>query len=279
MSGYDILVYIIIPIGVTILTTAIIALTKLVSTKLISNRLIVKEITKISDKDINQFIDLYNKRISSDIRICAEQIVDFSSFGGNTDIKHHLYVCKDKDNVVAFVKLMTSTSKKYVFIAYIAIDDTDLLAIRSGVNLLINHTIKKHIKKENNIQLFTEIERGSQNGYITRLSKVIARRSREFGYNAYFLKFDYIQPNMPDENYNNVNEHVLSLIWIPINKPKRNYLLKKEVIDICRNLYFDIYYPSCDCTNCCDSYRAYLEKILKLYEKNLPKRIEIESLN
>ena len=152
MSGYDILVYIIIPIGVTILTTAIIALTKLVSTKLISNRLIVKEITKISDKDINQFIDLYNQRISSDIRICAEQIVDFSSFGGNTDIKHHLYVCKDKDNVVAFVKLMTSTSKKYVFIAYIAIDDTDLLAIRSGVNLLINHTIKKHIKKENNIQ-------------------------------------------------------------------------------------------------------------------------------
>lgn len=280
MKFDDVLNYVILPLTVALLASALGALSKWLISKASKDKIKVKEIRSEKDKDINEFAQLYNSRIAPEIRICVEQIIEFVTFKNDDDILHHLYICKNKENVVGFIKIIESLSKKYIFIAYIAINESDSLARKDGVKSLIDYVIKKHIKhKDEKIQIFTEIERGANNGYVTKLSKMIARRTRAYGYDAYSLKFDYIQPNMPDEAYENKNEHVLSLIWIPCYKITKPYLTKTEVINICKNLYFDIYSPSCNCSNNCSSYKEYLRGILSQYHSSLPKRIQIECMN
>ena len=276
MDKNTIITLILIPIGVTIVSSGILAFFKWIKPTMVDNHLFVKEITKLNDKDINAFIQLYNRRINEEIRICAEQIVGFIDPNPLDEITHHLYVCKHSNEVVGFVKIIVSHKNNYLFIAYIAIDEHDSLAIKDGVHSMITKLIRKHLRGRNKVSnLFTEIERGSNNGYVTSLYKSIARRSRSFNFNAYVVDFDYIQPNMPDDSYQETNEKILSLIWIPCNESFQNSLSKTDVIKICKNIYEDIYLPSCNCSNDCSSYVNYLDSLYARYENNLPPIINV----
>lgn len=279
MTEKEIVLYVIIPVGIAIGTAILFAICRWIKSKISKDHLIIKEIKSISDKDINGFIDLYNKRIVEDVRICAEQIVDFIDPNPNDNIFHHLYILKHKNIVVGFIKFMVSKVNNYLFIAYVAIDKTDNLALNKGIKMMLDRIINKFIRVKNRVKnIYTEIERGTNNGITTALSKSISRRLNSYKLTAYALNFDYIQPNMPDDNYGEIKEQILTLIWIPCHKINKNFLAKKEVINICKMLYKDIYLPSCSCSNCCEPYKKYLDNICKEYSSNLNKKIKLVSL-
>lgn len=280
MTEKEILVYIIIPFGITIVSTILFAIFRWLKSKISKDRLKIKEIKSIADKDINGFIELYNNRIADNVRICAEQIVGFIDPDLSDKVFHHLYILKNKDKVVGFIKFMISKINDYLFIAYIAIDKSDCLAVNSGVKIMIDKVIKKYVSGRKGVKnIYTEIERGTNNGYITALSKAISRRINAYKLHAYILKFDYIQPNMPDDNYGKIKERILTLIWIPNYEISKKFITKRETINLCKMLYEDIYLPSCKCSNCCDSYGKYLENICKTYNQNVNRRIELLPLN
>lgn len=280
MEEKEILIHIVIPLGITILSTILFAICKWLKSKISKDRLKIKEIKSAFDKDINGFIELYNKRIVNEVRICAEQIVDFIDDYSADSVSHHLYILKNKNKVVGFVKFMVSKTSNYLFIAYIAIDKSDSLAVNNGVKIMIDRIIKKFIKGKKGVKnIYTEIERGTNNGYTTALSKAISRRAKEYKLTAYILKFDYIQPNIPNENYGKIPEHILSLIWIPHYEVTKKFFTKKEAIRICKMIYSDVYLPSCKCFNCYESYGKYLENICKNYNSNLDKKIDLIMLN
>lgn len=279
MDFKDVLLYIIIPIFVAITSSSILTIFHFLKLKFFKEHLVIKEVKSSADNDINEFIKLYNDRISEKLRICAEQIVEFTDNNCNDGIEHHLVVCKHKETVVGFIKIIVSEPHHFVFIAYIAIDKTDSLALKYGVSSLAGYVLKKYFKKDKNIYyIFTEIERSDKNGLITPLYKNISRRSKNYDLNSYLINFDYIQPNMPDDNYNSTNEDILSLIWIPKIKPCKNELSKKTVIDFCKNIYNDIYLPSCNESNCSKSYTKYLDNLYTKYDKTLPDKVKIVNM-
>lgn len=276
MNFNDVILYIIIPIFVAIFSSSILAVFHFLKPHFFKEHLVIKELKSSADNDINEFVKLYNDRISEKLRICAEQIVEFTDNNFEDGIEHHLIVCKHKETVVGFIKVIVSEVHHFIFIAYIAIDKTDHLALKYGVSSLACYVLKKYFRKNKHIDnIFTEIERTDTNGIITPLYKNIGRRSKNFELNSYLINFDYIQPNMPDDNYNSTNEDILSLIWIPKNKPTNNELSKQEVIDFCKNIYNDIYLPSCKETNCSDNYTKYLNSLYLKYNESLCDKIKI----
>ncbi len=278
MDTKDIIIYIVLPIVVAIISSMIIAFFKWIKPKIFKDYLLVKEIKKSTDADIESFIALYNRRIDENLRICAEQIVDFINKNSNDNIKHHLYVCKHLDQVVGFIKIIISNQNNYLFIAYIAIDNNDSIAVKEGVSSLIKCVIKKHLKRTSISQIFTEIERGANNGYMTPLYKHISRICKAQGMISYLIDFDYIQPNMPDDAYNSAQEDILSLIWIPKVAPEKNYIKKNDIITICKNIYEDIYLPSCKQSNCCPNYKKYLNTLYLKYKNEIPSKVKLISM-
>lgn len=237
----------------------------------------IKELKKGTDPEIEEFINLYNSRIKDNLRICAEEILQFLERREGEAVEHHLYVCKKLNKTVGFIKFMYSEQHKYIFIAYTAIDKEDPIARQYAFNLMIKKIYNKYLKKKKAIAIITEIERGTNGGYITGLAKLISRYTRGFKKNGYFLNFDYLQPSMPDDKYGNMDEEILSLVYIPMYSMANMRISKSELLVILESIYFEIYYPSCnEIASCdCDDYNSYLESIMEIYKNDLPEYIEL----
>lgn len=237
----------------------------------------VKEIKKTTSSEIEDFINLYNLRIKESLRICAEEIVHFIEKREGEAVEHHLYVCKKFNQIVGFIKFMYSEQNKYIFIAYVAIDKDDSIARRYALKLMLKKLFKKYIKKKKAVKILTEIERGANGGYTTALAKVIDRHAKRFKKQCYIVDFDYMQPSMPDDNFGDISEEILSLAYIPIYSLANTRISKNELLEILQSLYFEIYYPSCNhVTSCdCNNYNIYLENIMDLYKSSLPEYINL----
>lgn len=237
----------------------------------------VKEIKKPTDSEIDEFVSLYNCRIKENLRICAEEILQFIDERKGGVIEHHLYVCKKLNKTVGFVKFMFSSSSHYVFIAYVAIDKTDSIAKKYGMNIMIQKIYKKYFKKKNATILLTEIDRASNQGKITALAKLISRYAKKYNKQTYIVNFDYRQPSMPNDDFEGVDSQLLSLVYIPKYALANYRISKRELLVLLQSIYFEIYYPSCnEITGYnCDEYNEYLESIMKLYDSELPDYIEL----
>lgn len=247
----------------------------------IKSLLYVKEIRKHTDADIEEFVSLYNARIKDNLRICAEEILQFIGKGEKESIEHHLYICKKFNKTIGFVKFMYSCRYKYLFLAYIAIDKNDHLANKYGLKLMIKKIYKEFVKKKKANLLITEIERGTDGTHVTALSKLISRYAKMYKAKSYFLDFDYMQPNMPNDNFDAVPEEILSLVYIPIYHLANNRISKTELISLLQSIYFEIYYPSCnEITLCdCNNYNTYLESLIKIYAEILPEYIFLSPID
>lgn len=244
------------------------------------NLLYVKEIRKPTDSDINFFINLYNTRINKKYRISSEEILSYIGKNKGQDIQHHLYVCKKWNKTVGFIKFMVSKSKKYIFIAYIAIDNKDASAQKAGVNILLKKINKKFFKPKIANKIFIETEKG-RGGYYSSYSRLVARYASSIKKSILIFDFDYIQPNMPDDKYNLVKEEHMALIEVPYYSPSHLTISKEQLLQIVRMIYFDIYCPSCNSiTHCCEvDYSNYLEKIINAYDLQLQNVIQLNTLN
>ena len=245
--------------------------------KIVGNRfLYIKEIKKKTSREINEFIDLYNTSIKDDVKICVEEIIYFID-NTDDDMEHHLYICKKFNKTVGFIKFMISSTQKIIFIAYAGIDKTDKTANKYGFKIMIKKLSKKYFKSKIADCIITEIERNPSGGYSTPLSKLIARYSSNFKKQSFFIDFDYIQPNMPDNNFEKTNELLLSLVYIPYHTKRNNIISKEKLLGIIHTIYFDIYCPSCNEVSCCDcsQYNKYLEEIMSIYRSDLPENINL----
>lgn len=237
----------------------------------------VKELKKGTDPEIEEFINLYNLRIKENLRICAEEILQFIERREGEVVEHHLYVCKKLSKTVGFIKFMYSEQHKYVFIAYTAIDKEDSVARQYAFNLMLRKIYKKYLKTKKATMILTEIERGTKGNYKTGLAKLISRYAKKFKKQSYIIKFDYLQPSMPDDEYGDVSEEILSLVYIPMYTMANMKMPKNELLSILQTIYFEIYYPSCnEITACdCNDYNSYLESIMDIYKSDLPEYIDL----
>lgn len=266
-----ILEYIWIPIGVPILI--------FVAKKIGESFLSVKEIKKATDKDAEGFRQLYNTRIKEELRIDAEEILKFVGRNSNSNVEHHLFVCKHKGGVVGFIKFMISKPTKYLFIAYIAVDKEDRQASDRGVEKMVRKIIRKYFKDSKAHFMITEIEQGPRGNYNTSLAKLIARYAKAFKFDAYYIDVPYIQPQMLGEESTPTEEDFLSLIFVPFYKMENGVISKTEFINIIEFIYFGIYGPSCNEVMCdCGSYNKYLIKLVEEYKRSFNDYISLIQL-
>lgn len=242
--------------------------------------LYVREIKNVMDSDIDSFKELYNKRIDEKYRICAEEILSFLGENKDDAVQHHLYICKKWNKTVGFIKFMVSRPKKYIFIAYAAIDKEDKTAKQYGMKILAKVALKKYFKRDQIDRIIIEAEKGANGTLYSAFTKIISRYAIGNKKTAYIYNFNYIQPNMPDDDYNVTPEEHMTLVTIPYYKPSHMSISKSSLIDLIRTIYFDIYCPSCNgITNCCEAdYGRYLNSLLRVYDKELMDDVMLLSL-
>ena len=82
---------------------------------------------------------------------------------------------------------------------------------------------------------------------------------------------------MPDDEYGDVSEEILSLVYIPMYSMANMKMSKNELLSILQTIYFEIYYPSCNEIIACDcnDYSSYLESIMDIYKSDLPEYIDL----
>lgn len=250
---------------VPIFVPAIIALIKFI---FIDKLLYVKEVKRITDRDIERFIELYNERIDESLRICVEEILQFVGQPRNSSIEHHLYLCKKIDKAVGFMKFMISKEHKYIFVAYVAIDKKDKAALEYGMKTLNKKLARKYFNKDNATCIITEVEESDNGSHRNAMSLLVSRYAKSLGKKCYYVDIPYIQPHMPDDHNKQTEEQLLALLYIPYYDKANNCISRAELLSILESIYFDIYAPSCDpTTGCdCDAYNQYLSKLLAMYQ-------------
>lgn len=239
--------------------------------------LYVKEIKKVSDSEVEPFSELYNERINESLRICVEEILQFVGRSKDNAIEHHLYICKKINKTVGFIKFMISKEQKYIFIAYVAVDKNDITAKKYGIKILTRKLAKKYFKPKIADCIIVEIEQNPEGTYKTALGSLIARYAKSLGKKSYYIDIPYIQPKMPNENYQMVDDKFLSLLYIPYFSKDNNRIAKNSLLKIIESIYFEIYEPSCDPSKgCnCDDYNEYLSNILSIYRDDLDDYIKL----
>ena len=238
----------------------------------------IKEIKKQTGADAESFISLYNSRIDDSIKICPEEILRYVRKNIGV-IEHHLYVCKRINKTVGFIKFMISKELSYLFVAYVGIDNNDPLARENAIKMMVNKLAKKYYKPQKATSIFLEIDKSKNGEYLTALARLVSRYALSIEKEAYYINIPYIQPIMPDENYDGIDEKTLSLIYIPYYIPENRVLDKGMLLRIIKSIYNNIYEPCCNSlSDNCSKYNDYLERILKGYQDNLPENIEIIKL-
>ena len=229
--------------------------------------LYVKEIKKITDNDIAQFTELYNNRIDDTLKICVEEILQFVGKSSNSSIEHHLYICKKINKTVGFMKFMISKEHKYIFVAYVAIDNSDKAALEYGMKTLIKTLAKKYFNPRVATCIITEVEESPNGSHRNAMSLLVSRYAKSLGKKCYYVDIPYIQPQMPDDHNTQTDEQFLALLYIPFYEKANNCMPRNDVLSIIKSIYFDIYAPSCDPSLGCDceSYNRYLSRIITMY--------------
>lgn len=250
-----------------------------VAKKIFSRIITVKEIKNTTDRDIAGFKKLYNKRIHEGLRIEAEEILKFIGRQNNTTVEHHLCICKNAGKVVGFIKYIVSHPQKCIFVAYIAIDNTNSVVSASGVKKMLKHILHKHFNPNKAQIIVTEIEQGEQGQYNTPLAKIIARHAAAYKMDAFYIDVPYIQPKMPGAELHVTDERFMSLIYIPYYKPENDFISKEEIIQIIEFVYFDVYGPSCNEVKCdCGAYTLYLKELIKTYKTDYAEYVSLKKL-
>ena len=234
----------------------------------------VREIRDPESYDAKQFMELYYKMIPQNLQISAAIILDFVGNQKYCDIVHHLFVCKRNDKVVGFIKIMICERLRYLFIAYLGIDQGDFYAKSKGMYKLLKKVVNRYSKKMK-LNIIAEISNTPMKNLAMR--SLIRRYSKEFGRISYTIDADYLQPKMPDTKNESDNEEFLTLLYIPFLRLSNNIVSKDELCAIISSIYYDIYAPSCSIINGCDpqEYNKYLGEILKLLKESYDNIIKL----
>lgn len=242
--------------------------------KLLKRCVCIREIRDPESCDANQFKELYNNIFPSNLQISAEIILDFVDNVDSSDIVHHLFVCKRSNKVVGFIKIMICERLRYLFIAYLGIDNDDIYAKSVGVKKLLKRCVMKYSKKMK-LNIISEISQTPSKDLAMR--RLVRNYSKKFKRQSFTIDADYWQPKMPDSKCNANEEEVLTLLYVPYHRLSNNIITKEELCAIISSIYYEIYAPSCSVLNGCDSkqYNSYLSKIFESLNDSYEKVINL----
>jgi|GEM_PF-2613508 len=252
----------------------------------------VKVIKKSSDKDIEGFVDLYNKLINEDIRIDPAEIISWIDEDRalrkvkTHNYLHYLLVGKLSGEVVSFLKVMYCTDSKYLFIAYYGIDTENEKARRLAAPAMIkglSKLIMAEMKDCKGIVLEVQapspkidFQENNERKARIRLFKETAKR---LNYRMYEVGIDYLQPQMDINSEDEFEEEKMILLYAPVNDtvPYNKKISKDKVLEILNFIYLQIYRPTFRHDPEKDfAYQVYLNSLLRDYEANLPQSISLK---
>lgn len=252
----------------------------LVCRKMCQHFMYVKEIKRKNDTDIADFSALYAERIRKELQIEVESIIQYVGRSAQNTIDHHLYICKKVGKTVGFIKFMISKQHKYLFIAYVAIDNTDKEANRRALSLMVKGLAKKFFKPKYVNCVVTEVA-ATKSGAKSPMNLLVSRYAKSVGKKCYFIDFPYIQPKMPGENGDTIEDEFLNLLYIPFYQKENNCISKSELLKIIESIYYEIYAPCCDVAtgDDCEKYNQYLSSIIDMYRTDAPDQVKLVPLN
>lgn len=255
-------------------------------------RVKVKLVKKSNDRDLEEFVDVYNKLIGENIRIDPTEIIRWVDEDRalrklkTHSYLHYLFLGKLGGNVVSFLKTMYHKDTHYMFIAYYGIDTSVDRARRLAAPAMME-SLAKLIKTElkNCKAVICEVEpldpnqsetENTQRKARIRLFKETARR---MNFAMYEIGVDYWQPQMEIPEDGSFSGERSLLLYAPLDDSIRHNkkISKEKMLDILRFIYLQIYRPTFRHDPEKDiSYQVYLNTILQYYEENLPTEIPLK---
>jgi len=252
----------------------------------------VKLLTKSTDKDVEGFVELYDKLIDENQRIDPAEIISWIDEDRvlrkleTHNYLHYLFVGKLSGSVVSFLKTMYCKDTQYMFIAYYGIDTSVERARRLAAPAMMKslaNLIKKDLKdckaviaevEPPNMKI-DERENTERRARI-RLFKETANR---LSYPMYEIGIKYLQPQMEIADDEKYLEEESILLYAPVSDPKpyNKKIPKEKVLDILRFIYLQIYRPTFRHDPENDfSYQRYLNTLLQHYETTLPDTVSLK---
>lgn len=253
-------------------------------------RTYVKRISKVDDKDIDGFLDLYDRLFDESVRLSPEEIlrwIEQDRLGGRGKSRirrDYLLVCKIGDKVVGFLKAIYSYRSRYMFVAYYGVDKRSPQARAIASTVLVRALLKLVQRDIKDCQgLVFEVEapdpslaksENARRKARIRLFKEVARR---WHYRVYGIGITYLQPEMPTDPGEVAEETRLELLYLPLGQNvRRGSLTKAQVINILQFIYLEIYSPSFEGDpGRHEQYQLYLRSLLRRYESGLHRRVPL----
>lgn len=243
----------------------------------------VKILTKSTDRDIEAFVELYDKLIDGPYRIePAEIIAWIDEDRYRRSLKsysclHYLLLGKLNGDAVCFLKAMYDRNNKYLFIAYYGIDTT----VKQASKLAAPAIIKRFVGLLNELNdcqaIIFEAEsphsalEGNENKIRKARLRLFKQTAGRLNVKLFRLDFDYLQPHMEVPRGEPSLEERMLLFYAPIDNLVTDQLSKEQVLDILRFVYLQIYRPTFRHDPLKDfAYQSYLHSLLRSYETSLP---------
>ncbi len=253
-----------------------------------NKKVYVKEITKANDDDLHEFIDLYENIISENTRITAEEIIEWipkKKLNKKKEVTHNLFLCKQGNKVIGFLKTMYCNDSNYMFIAYLGIDKEVANARKIASKYMVNKlesSLKKNFSKCQGI--FFEVEAPNdkievaENQQRKAKIRLFKEAIKKRGHIAYEVDIKYTQPEIPNNYQSSTKDEELILLYVPLKiKYPQNLISKKHLIESLQFIYFKIYAPTHHKDKEMDElYKNYLASKLEEYKKNLPDKIKLK---
>jgi hypothetical protein len=257
------------------------------------NPVVVRRVRKTTDPDLHAALELYERRISGQLRFQGSDIIRWLAEDAQTRSKderapHDFFlVAKFQRKVRAFVLFHFYPSRKAAFFAYMVVDrNTKGLSTNQLSNTLIAR-VRQMLARDRRLRscesLLFEVEdprkspRSKQLEDIARIQRFCAlAESQEFSLRSYDINYCQPQLSLPNEG-DIVDEQPLLLLSARARTgPQDKKEVRSEVMDMLSFIYCDLYPEGFSpIQEEDDAYRAYCRKIYERAVAELPEKIKI----
>jgi len=257
------------------------------------NPVIVRRVRNPTDPDLHVALELYESRISGQLRFQGADIIrwladDLSTRSKDARAPHDFFlVAKFQRKVRAFVLFHYYPVRKIAFFAYMVVDrNVKGLPSNQLSNSLISEVRRMLIKDRilrNCETLLFEVEdprkstMAKQLEHIARIQRFCSlAESQGFSLRSYEIDYSQPQLSLPTDDEIVVEEALLLLSARARSGPSNREDIRREVIDLLSFVYCDLYPEGFSSIEEEDAaYRAYCKTVFDRTVMGLPEKIKV----
>ena len=187
----------------------------------------VREISKLSDRDIDETLEVFEQLFPEQHRIASSDLVawlneEFHLLGGLPPLEHCLLIAKRRGRVIGMLKALYCPQTQFGLVSYFGIVKTDAIA-RKVASKLILRFFKAYIKKRwrKCVKLICEVDdvtiaksKKERNERIAR-ARLFRDLARRHGVDAYTLNIAYTEPRLAEASDSETIGPPMSILVIP----------------------------------------------------------------